>query len=75
MFYPQFFLKLLPQCSSVESLEAIAELLTDIIGKSSAWILDIDLDFYSTGNPYRSLFNNVRNNFKDAVDINVYPVG
>ena len=75
MFYPQFFLKLLLQCSSVESLEAIAELLTDIIGKSSAWILDIDLDFYSTGNPYRSLFNNVRNNFKDAVDINVYPVG
>ena len=46
------------QCNS--SLDAITELLAGIIGKSSAWVLDIDLDFYSTGNPYRSLFTNVK---------------
>ena len=48
------------QCNSVCSLDAITELLADIIGKSSAWVLDIDLDFYSTGNPYRSLFTDVK---------------
>lgn len=49
------------QYNSVESLEVIAKLLADIIVKSRAWILDIDLDFYSTGNPYRGLFANVSN--------------
>ena len=47
------------KCHGVGSLTAAAELLADIIGKSSAWILDIDLDFFSTGNPYRSLFADV----------------
>ena len=30
------------------------------IDRSKAWILDIDLDFFSTGNPYRSIYSEVR---------------
>ena len=51
---------LLMQCCEDTSLESIAGLLADIIGKCNTWVLDIDLDFFSTGNPYRSLFTDVR---------------
>ena len=60
-------LLLFSQCNSVGSLEAIAQLLADIVSKSRAWILDIDLDFFSTGNPYRGLFTSVSNK-KNAID-------
>lgn len=33
--------------------------LEAVIGDSTAWILDIDLDFFSTGNPFKSLFTEV----------------
>ena len=61
MLINDMHLLLFSQCNSVESLEAIAKLLADIVSKSRAWILDIDLDFYSTGNPYRGLFTSVSN--------------
>ena len=62
------------QCSGVLSLEAIAELLADIIGKASAWLLDIDLDFFSTGNPYTSPFTEVGGEGKRGVKINTSPI-
>lgn len=40
-----------------------SSLSADIIGSlnaSPAWILDIDLDFFSTGNPYRAIYSEVR---------------
>ena len=60
-----FPLILFLQCGGVESLEAIAKVLADVISQSKAWILDVDLDFYSTGNPYRDLFTSVSNAFQE----------
>lgn len=34
--------------------------LNTVLGQCSAWVLDIDLDFFSTGNPFKSLFTDVR---------------
>lgn len=34
--------------------------LLNAINSAPAWILDVDLDFYSTGNPYRSVYSEVR---------------
>ena len=34
--------------------------LTTVLGQCSAWVLDVDLDFFSTGNPFKSLFTDVR---------------
>ena len=38
---------------------AVVEQLATIICESEAWLLDIDLDFFSTGNPYRGPFTDV----------------
>ena len=37
------------------SMDAISSL-----NAAPAWILDIDLDFFSTGNPYRPVYSEVR---------------
>ncbi len=45
--------------SVAECLEVTARQLCTAIGGSSSWILDIDLDFFSTGNPFKSIFTEV----------------
>lgn len=39
--------------------DQVVEKLVDIIKESADWILDIDLDFFSTGNPFKSLYTKV----------------
>lgn len=39
--------------------QTVVEQLATIIGESESWLLDIDLDFFSTGNPYRGPFTDV----------------
>ncbi|XP_014661957.1 PREDICTED: UPF0489 protein C5orf22 homolog isoform X2 [Priapulus caudatus] len=45
------------QACSNTSLESISQRLRDIIRESEAVILDIDLDFFSTTNPFKDLFS------------------
>ena len=32
---------------------------TEVVDSAPAWILDVDLDFFSTGNPFRSAYTEV----------------
>lgn len=45
-------------CSMGLSVEDVCAVLSDCLS-SCAWILDVDLDFFSTGNPYRGIFSAV----------------
>ena len=49
--------------NSVES--ELCLIIQKLLTESSAWILDIDLDFFSTKNPFKSMFTEVhaQNNF------------
>ena len=45
--------------TNYSELDETAEELAVIIKNSSDWILDIDLDFFSTGNPFKSQYTTV----------------
>lgn len=36
------------------------EMTVKILNSSKAWVLDIDLDFFSTGNPFRPIYSEVK---------------
>ncbi len=48
-----------PVSGAEECLEDCSQQLCVAINSSSSWILDIDLDFFSTGNPFKSIFTEV----------------
>lgn len=39
--------------------DSVDELLVEVLRRSQAWVLDLDLDFFSTANPFKSMFSEV----------------
>ena len=46
--------------ASRDSVTGSAMAAGEVMRRHPAWILDIDLDFFSTGNPFKSIFTEVR---------------